>query len=90
MAFKKWHKSPSRNPPYITWSKEEMEIIGWGLTHAKIGVGIIPDWKNDMSKWKVHININGNIHEDPNTYEDEKVHEKVNEYYKYYYDKYNK
>ena len=36
------------------------------------------------------ININGKIHIDPNIYEYNAVYNKVNEYYKYYYDKHNK
>jgi len=34
--------------------------------------------------------IYGKIHKDPNHYSDDVVYGKVNEYYKYYYDKYNK
>ena len=34
--------------------------------------------------------INGKTHTDPNRYEDYVVYNKVNEYYKYYYDKHNK
>ena len=90
MAFKKWQRSPSKRPPEKSWNKDEMKIIGWWLTHANIGVGIAPDWKDDMNRWQIDININGKIHTDPNRYNDETVYNKVNEYYKYYYDKYNK
>ena len=90
MAFKKWQRSPSKRPPEKSWNKDEMKIIGWCLTHANIGVGIAPDWKDDMNRWQINININGKIHTDPNRYNDETVYNKVNEYYKYYYDKYNK
>ena len=89
MAFKKWNKTPSKNPPKKTWTVDEMKIIGWCLT-KNIGVGISPDWKDDMNRWQIEININGNIHLDPNRYEDDTVYKKVNEYYKYYYDKHNK
>ena len=34
--------------------------------------------------------IYGKIHTDPNHYDNNVVYNKVNEYYKYYYDKYNK
>jgi hypothetical protein len=88
MAFKRWSKSPSKKPPTKSWSEKEMKIIAWCL-NKKIGVGISPDWKDDLQPWKIHININGKIHTDPNKYGDY-VYEKVNEYYKYYYDKYNK
>ena len=89
MAFKRWNKSPSRKLPEKTWQPEEMKIIGWCLNKG-IGVGIIPDWKDDMNRWQIDININGKIHTDPNRYENDVVYNKVNEYYKYYYDKYNK
>ena len=89
MVFKRWQKSPSKKPPTKSWQTEEMKIIGWCL-NKNIKVGISPDWKNDLNKWKIDININGKIHEDPNRYSNEVIYNKVNEYYKYYYDKYNK
>ena len=89
MAFKRWKKSPSRKPPTKMWDKDEMKIVGWCLQN-KIGVGISPDWKHELNKWQIDISINGNIHTDPNRYDDEVVLNKLYEYYKYYYDKHNK
>tara|TARA_R110002020_G_scaffold83881_2_gene208307 strand:- start:209 stop:481 length:273 start_codon:yes stop_codon:yes gene_type:complete len=89
MAFKRWSKTPSKKSPERAWTIEELKIAGWCL-NKKIGVGISPDWKDDMNRWKIDININGKIHTDPNRYDDETVYNKVNEYYKYYYDKHNK
>ena len=89
MAFKRWQKSPSKKAPEKNWQPEEMKIIGWCL-NKKIGVGISPDWKDDLGRWKIDISINGKIYADPNRYDDHMVYNKVNEYYKYYYDKYNK
>ena len=88
MAFKRWNRSPSKKPPIKSWQPEEMKIIGWCL-QRKIGVGISPDWKHDLNKWQIDISINGNIHTDPNRYDDEVVLNKVVEYYNYYYNKYN-
>ena len=88
MAFKKWKKSPSKRPPRKLWPKDEMKVIGWCLQN-NIGVGISPDWKNDMNKWQIDISINGNVHTDPKRYNGN-VLEKMYEYYKYYYDKHNK
>ena len=65
-----------------------MKIIGWCL-NKNIGVGISPDWKDNLNKWQIDININGNIHNDPNRYSDENVYNKVLEYYNYYYNKHN-
>ena len=89
MAFKRWNKSPSKTPPEKTWTTKEMKIIGWCL-NKNINVGIGPDWKDDLNRWQIEININGKTHKDPNKYNDDVVYNKVNEYYKYYYDKYNK
>jgi len=88
MAFKKWKKSPSKRPPRKLWPKDEMKVIGWCLQN-KIGVGISPDWKDDLSRWQIDISINGNIHTDPSRYDDEVVLNKLYQYYKYYYDKHN-
>jgi hypothetical protein len=89
MVFKRWSKSPSKNPPKRSWSQDEMKIIGWCL-NKKIGVAISPDWKDDLNRWQIEINVNGRIHKDPNRYDESVVYNKVNEYYKYYYDKHNK
>ena len=89
MAFKRWQKSPSKKPPERSWEVSEMKIISWCLNN-NIGIGISPDWKDDMNRWKIDININGKIYTDPNRYNDDIVYNKVNEYYKYYYDKHNK
>ena len=89
MVFKRWNKSPSKKPPERQWSENEMKIIGWCLNN-NISISIIPDWKDDMSRWQINISINGKTHADPNRYYNDNVYNKVNEYYKYYYDKYNK
>ena len=82
-------KSPSKKPPQKSWDQSEMKIIGWCL-NKKIGVSISPDWKDDMKRWQIEININGKTHIDPKRYDNENVLNKKLEYYKYYYDKYNK
>ena len=89
MVFKRWSTTPSKSPPKYSWSRDQMKIIGWCL-NKKIGVGISPDWKDDLNRWQINISINGKIHTDPNHYDNNVVYNKVNEYYKYYYDKYNK
>ena len=89
MAFKKWHKSPSKKVPTRMWQPEEMKIIGWCMSKG-ISVSIRPDWKDETNRWQIEIHIKKNTHVDPSRYEDEDVYEKFLEYYKYYYDKYNK
>jgi len=86
MAFKRWKKSASKKPPKKIWSPDEMKIIGWCLQN-KIGVGISPDWKDEMTRWQIDLNINGKIYTDPSRYTDDAVLDKVYQYYKYYYDK---
>ena len=89
MVFKRWQKSPSKKPPEKAWTNKEMKIIGWCL-NKNIKVAITPNWEEDANKWLIEININNKIHKDPNSYSSQTVYNKVNEYYKYYYDKYNK
>ena len=89
MAFKRWNKTPSKQLPKKSWSNEEMKIIGWCLNN-EIKVGVSPDWKGGLNDWQIEISVNKSSHIDPNVYSDEVVYNKVNEYYKYYYDKYNK
>jgi len=86
MAFKRWKKSASKKPPKKIWSPDEMKIIGWCLQN-KIGVGISPDWKDEMTRWQIDLDINGKIYTDPSRYTDDAVLDKVYQYYKYYYDK---
>ena len=86
MAFKRWKKSASKKPPKKIWSPDEMKIIGWCLQN-KIGVGISPDWKDEMTRWQIDLNINGKIYTDPSRYTDDAVLDKIYQYYKYYYDK---
>ena len=89
MAFKRWAKTPSKKGLKRNWNESEMKIIGWCLNN-NIKVGIGPDWKNDITKWKIDIVVNNKKHTDPSSYDDDVVYNKVNEYYKYYYDKHNK
>ena len=88
MAFKKWHKSPSKQPPVRSWQPEEMKIIGWCMNKG-ISVSISPDCKDQFIRWKIDIHINDKIHTDPNRYENEDVYNKFMDYYNYYYKKYN-
>ena len=43
-----------------------------------------------MNEWLIDITINKKTFTDPNKYNENTIYNKVNEYYKYYYDKYNK
>jgi hypothetical protein len=87
MAFKRWSRAKSRTAPTRSWGDDEMKIIGWCL-NKKIEISIMPDWKDQLNDWQIDIKINKKIFTDPNRYEDDKVLDKVYEYYKYYYEKY--
>ena len=56
----------------------------------KIKISISPDWKHVLGYWQIDIDIKGRIHNDPTRYNNEEVLNKKLQYYKYYYDKYNK
>ena len=89
MAFKRWQKTPSKKPPKKIWTKDEMKVVGWCLNN-NIEVGISPDWKDDLNRWQIDVVVNKKAHTDPNRYNNDTIYNKVNEYYKYYYDKHNK
>ena len=88
MAFKRWAKSKSKTAPTRSWDEDEMKIVGWCL-NKNIGISIMPDWKSEINNWKINIEINKKTFTDPNRYEDDKVLDKVYEYYKYYHHKIN-
>ena len=90
MVFRRrFQKSVSKKPAERSWKDSELKIIGWCM-RKNIHISTTPDWKDDLNRWIVHININGRIHDDPKRYKDEEALEKMYEYYKYYYDKYKK
>ena len=87
MAFKKWQKTPSKKGLERSWLENEMKIIGWCLNN-NIKISVSPDWRDELQRWKIDININGKLHVDPKRYDDD-VLDKLLEYYKYYYYKQN-
>jgi len=89
MAFKRWSKAKCKKGINRNWAESEMKVIGWCLNN-NIKISATPDWKHDLTKWQIDININDNNHNDPARYTDDIILEKKYEYYKYYYDKYNK
>ena len=88
MAFFRRPKLPRKTAPKKTWTNDEMKVVGWYM-NKNIHVSITPDFKHEFNLWQVDITINGKTHIDPARYDDD-VLDKVYEYYKYYYDKYNK
>tara|TARA_R100001594_G_C3853361_1_gene219022 strand:- start:4 stop:273 length:270 start_codon:yes stop_codon:yes gene_type:complete len=79
-------KKKQKENLYYPYTKEDMKRVQWCL-NRDIGVAVSPDG----NQWKVEIRLNkGDWKRDPNEYTREDAMKKMYEYYKYYYDKYNK
>ena len=79
--------SRSAGPSMIPQGYSKM--IQWCLNNS-IAISIMPNWELSDGNWKIEIKINNKVHVDPANYTVANVHKKMYEYYKYYYDKYNK
>ena len=84
-----WKRSIGRSPGSHSYSKQDMKHAGWCLRN-NISVCVSPHWEGTAEEWRVEIKINKNLHLDPKVYKADEAHVKMYEYYKYYYDKYNK
>tara|TARA_Y100001972_G_C7400366_1_gene208275 strand:- start:202 stop:480 length:279 start_codon:yes stop_codon:yes gene_type:complete len=85
--MRRWNKSPRMQAPIKPWDEDQMKVVGWCMSN-NINIGITPDFGGEFNLWQIEIRINGTLHVDPKRY-DKDVLDKVYEYYKYYYDKYN-
>ena len=82
-SFKKKKKTSNLYYPYTS---EDIKRVSWCMD-KNIHVAVSPGATN----WKVEIRLNdGDWKRDPGVYEPDEAHIKMYEYYKYYYDKYNK
>jgi len=85
-----WMKKASgKSPGYYPYSDEDMKRVSWCLDNG-ISIAVSPNWHGALSTWIIEIKIKDNTHVDPTKYEQKEVLKKMYEYYKYYYDKYNK
>ena len=77
-------------PGFYGWTKEDFKIISWCINNS-IACCVIPARKSESGGYDfcVEIIINGKSNLSPN-FEKQEVLDKQIEYYKYYYDKYNK
>tara|TARA_R110002020_G_scaffold50211_2_gene142104 strand:- start:122 stop:379 length:258 start_codon:yes stop_codon:yes gene_type:complete len=73
--------SPGSHP----YTRGDMKRVNWCMNKG-IKIAVIPNGID----WQVELNINKKIHLNPEIYKADKAYEKMYEYYKYYYDKYNK
>ena len=83
--FKKVSRSAGQSMIPQGYSK----MIQWCLDNS-IAIAITPNWELSDGNWKIEIRLNNKVHVDPANYTVANVHDKMYEYYKYYYDKYNK
>jgi len=82
-------KSTGKSPGQYTYSRDDMKRVSWCLDNG-ISISVSPNWRGKISTWIIEIKIKDNIHVDPTNYDKKEVLKKMYEYYKYYYDKYNK
>ena len=75
---------------YHDWTKEDYKIISWCIKNS-IACCVIPARKVDVGGYDfcIEIIINGKSNYSP-SFKKQEVLDKQIEYYKYYYDKYNK
>ena len=90
MAFRGSSYKPKskkkKSTPFYSYTRLDMKRVAWCM-NKKIHVATSPKGTD----WQVEIRMNGGDWKpDPGTYDYDKAHEKMYEYYKYYYDKYNK
>ena len=85
-SYKPKVKKKKGSSLYYPYTKEDTKRVQWCLD-KNIGVAVSPSGTN----WKVEIRMNkGDWKRDPKEYKHEEAMKKMYEYYKYYYDKYNK
>ena len=77
-------------PGFYGWTKEDFKIISWCINNS-IACCVIPARKSESGGYDfcVEIIINGKSNFSPSFRKNEVLIKQL-EYYKYYYDKYNK
>ena len=77
-------------PGFYGWTKEDFKIISWCINNS-IACCVIPARKVESGGYDfcIEIVINGKSNFSPSFRKDEVLIKQL-EYYKYYYDKYNK
>ena len=88
MAFYK-KTAKGKSAGYHPYTREDMKRVQWCMDR-NIKIAVTPNWEGGTDEWRVELNINKEIHLDPEIYKANEAHTKMYEYAKYYYDKYNK
>ena len=78
-------KSSGKSPGFHNYTNEDMKRVQWCLDR-KIKIAVIPNG----TEWQVEITIGKSVNLDSNIYRAKEAYKKMYEYYKYYFDKYNK
>ena len=89
IGFRNSKKVVGKSPGFLKYTKQDLKHVGW-CNKKGIKIAVIPDCEDSKGEWRVELNINKKIHLDPKVYKDKEALAKMYEYYKYYYDKYNK
>ena len=89
IGWKNSKKKTGRTPGFVPYTDDNIKHAGWCINKG-IKIPVSPNWEGPDYEWKIEIDINGKTHLDPAIYEGNQALTKMYEYYKYYYDKYNK
>ena len=80
-------KIRGRSPGYHPYTNDNMKHISFCIKKG-IKIAVVPHWDGAGNEWRVELNINKEIHLDPDIYKADKAHGKMYEYAEYYYNKY--
>jgi len=69
----------------ISYDKKDFEAYRWCINN---GIYISPYCKENFVSWYIDIEINGKLNRSPKFFNERELWEKIFEYYKYYYNKY--
>ena len=67
------------------YTPEDFKAYQWCINN---GIYISPFCKENFAWWYIDIEINGKINRSPQAFNPRELWEKIFEYYKYYYNKY--
>ena len=82
-------KKKGKSPGYYPCTRMDLKRAGWCMNNG-IKIALCPS-KRDHRCWQIELYINDKLTVDPVDYNKPKeAYEKLYEYYKYYYEKYNK
>ena len=84
----KLKKNAGRSAGTYSYTEAQIKHVRWCMKNG-ISVSMNPDWKTPDG-WYIEIKMKDSIHIVAKSYLAEEAFEKLYEYYKYYYNKYEK